>query len=125
MNVCGTVSKSQLISLLTTRVFDKGSVSAVSLVSLITSPSNKRVKAAIWGGKKNITAGNAHALILMLIASKIVQLELPTKANTNTQHTPLRDVQVSLRKQFAHADDEFETFSILIDENWKYIKHSP
>ena len=63
MNVCGTVSKSQLISLLTTRVFDKGSVSAVSLVSLITSPSNKRVKAAIWGGKKNITAGNAHALI--------------------------------------------------------------
>jgi hypothetical protein len=124
MDICGKVSKSQLISLLTTRVFDKGNVSAMSLVSMITSKSNKRTKAAIWGGKKSITAGNAHALILMLIASKMVQLELPMNANPR-EHTPLRDVQLSLRKQFAHVDDEFETFSLYIDENWTHIQHSP
>ncbi len=124
MDICGKVSKSQLISLLTTRVFDKGNVSAMTLVSMITSKSNKRTKAAIWGGKKSITAGNAHALILMLIASKMVQLELPMNANPR-EHTPLRDVQLSLRKQFAHVDDEFETFSLYIDENWTHIQHSP
>ncbi len=124
MNICGKVSKSQLISLLTTRVFDKGDVSAMSLVSLITSKENKRIKAAIWGGKTSITAGNAHALILILIASKIVELKLPTKDNRNN-FTALRDVQLSLRKQYAHVNDEFETFSIYIDDNWANVKHSP
>ncbi len=75
----------------------------------------KRMKEAIWRGKKNITPGHAHALILMPIASNIIQ--------SNGEYIPLRDVQASLSKQFAHVDDEFETFSILIDDNWCRIMH--
>ncbi len=123
-NICGgAVSKSQIISLLTTHVFDKGSVPALSLISMLTSPTNKRRKAAIWRGKTNILPGHAHALILMLLASNIIHLQLPESSEQRTGFTPLRDVHAGLSKQFAHIDDDFETFSILIDSNWAGIVH--
>jgi len=131
-NICGgTVSKTQITTLLTTQittlltthVFDKGSVSALSLITMLMAPKNRRTKDAIWRGKKNIMPGHAHALILMLIASNIIRLHLPENSGLDKEYIPLRDVQASLSKQFAHVDDEFETFSILIDDNWCRIMH--
>ncbi len=90
----------------------------------MASPSNKRFKEAIWRGKKDVSPGMVHALILMLIASNILHLELDDH-NTSLllqTTTPMRRIQVAMTKQFAHVGDEFETFSIYIDSNWAKIQ---
>ncbi len=61
-NMCGPISKARLIALSTISVVENGNVSAMSLLSMISSPSNERVKEAIWRGKKDVTAGSVHAL---------------------------------------------------------------
>lgn len=119
-HICGDVSNNHLISLLTTRVFEKGNVSAMSLISMINSPSNRRVKDAIWLGKKDVTPGNVHALILMLIASNIIHLHLPPSVSTQ-KLVPISKVEVSLTKQPSIADVEFETFALYLDSNWDRI----
>ena len=120
--LCGPISKAQLISLLTTNIFENGKVPAMSLLSTMSSPSNKRFKEAIWRGKKDVPAGNVHALILMLIASNILHLELDNKSSTSIPTTsPMRSIQLALTKEYAHVGDDFETFSINIDSNWSKI----
>jgi hypothetical protein len=119
-NMCGPVSKARLIALLTTSVFENGKVSAMSLLSMISSPSNKRVKEAIWRGKKDVTAGSVHALILMLIAANILHLSLEHDPSGH-KVVPLRNVQVSLKKQYAHVGDDFETLSLFVESNWANI----
>ncbi len=127
INLCGTISKSNLITVLTTILFQKGMTNAMSLISMISSNANSRVKSAIWMGKKDVTPGNVHALLLMLIASNIIQLQLVDNATPSDAKNLilLRNVNAILTKQFAHADDEFEIFALHIDSNWAYIRHRP
>lgn len=122
---CGTISKHQLISILTCRIFDKGSIAATSLVGMISSPSNKRVKQAIRrDSSRNISPGQVHALILMLIASNIISLNAPPLLAVGN-FVPLNTVQFSLTKQFALPNDDFETFALYIDSNWERIPFAP
>ncbi len=120
VTLCGPISKAQLLCLLTTNIFENGKVSAMSLLSTISSPSSRRYKEAIWRGKKFVSAGSVHALILMLIASNIVQLELDSSLSVQ-KHVPMRSVQLSLTKQYAHVGDDFKTFLIYIDSTWAKI----
>jgi len=124
---CGeqcSFSKSALIAILTTQVFDKGFVPATSLVSKISSNENKRFKQAIWRTKAaqaQVNAGQVHALVLMLIASKILQLHVPPYSENNA----LKTIQIGLAKQHSNVGDEFEMISIYIDVNWDGIPHDP
>ncbi len=93
----------------------------MSLLSIINSPSNRRYKEAIWRGKKDVSAGSVHALILMLIASNILHLELDNSVSLQNSSVPMRSVQLALTKQYAHVGDEFETFAIYIDSTWAKI----
>ena len=120
VTLCGPISKAQLVCLLTTNIFENGKVYAMSLLSTISSPSNKQYKEAIWRGKKDVSAGSVHALILMLIAANIVQLELDNNSLQNDVPIMGR-VQLALTKQYAHVGDDFETFSIYIDSTWAKI----
>ncbi len=113
-NMCGPISKAPLIALLRTSVFENGKVSAMSLLSMISSPSNKSVKESIWRGKKDVTPGSVHALILMLIAANILHLSLDHEPS-GQKVVPLRNVQLSLTKQYAHVGDDFETLSIFVE----------
>jgi hypothetical protein len=125
-NYCPRISKSQLIAVLTTQVLHKGFFSATSLVPMISSSENKRVKEAIWRGNANkVTPGQVHALILMLIAAKILKLQLPQQHHDTKQFLALKSVEIGLAKQFAFDDDEFETLSCYIDANWLGIPCDP
>jgi hypothetical protein len=88
---------------LTTILFQKGITNAMSLISMISSNANSRVKSAIWMGKKDVTPGNVHALLLMLIASNIIQLQLVDNATPSDAKNLilLRNVNAVLTKQFA------------------------
>jgi hypothetical protein len=119
-DMCGPISKACLISLFTTNVFENGKISAMSLVSTISSPSNKRVKEAIWRGKKDVSAGNVHALLLMLIAANILHLSLDNDSS-GQKIVPLSKVQISLKKEYAHIGDDFETLSLFVETNWAHI----
>ncbi len=119
-NMCGPISKAHLISLLTTSVFENGKVSAMSLLSMISSPSNKRIQESIWHGKRDVTPGSVHALLLMLIAANILHLTLEHDPS-GEKIVPLRNVQLSLTKQYAHVGDDFETLSIFVKSNWACI----
>ncbi len=100
INLCGTISKSNLITVLTTIIFHNGVTNAMSLVLMISSNANSRVKSAIWMGKKDVTPGNVHALLLMLIASNIIQLELFDNATPSDANNLilLRNVNAVLTK---------------------------
>jgi hypothetical protein len=110
--------------ILTTRIFEKGSIPAMSFVAMISSKSNKRIKQAIWKGNANVMPGNVHALVLMMLATNILSITAPF-SSTPENNVPLKSVQFSLTKQFAYTDDEFETFAINIDSNWEGIPIDP
>jgi hypothetical protein len=120
---CGRISKHQLISVLTTNIFEKGSITAMSLVGMISSKANKRIKQAIWKGNSNVTPANVHALVLMLLASNMLSLTAPP--SLSEKHILLKTVQFALTKQFASNDDDFETFAVYIDSNWEGICFGP
>jgi superfamily II DNA helicase RecQ len=120
---CGRISKHKLISILTTNIFEKGSITAMSLVGMISSKANKRIKQAIWRGNTNVTAGNVHALVLMLLASNLISVTAP--ASSLEKRVPLKTVHFALTKEFASNDDEFETFALYIDSNWEGLPIDP
>jgi hypothetical protein len=120
--LCGHISKHQLISILTTQIFVKGNIAATSLVGMISSKTNQRIKQAIWKGNANITAGHVHALVLMLVAADIISLTAPTAVGARTN---LKAVQLFLTKKFSSDDDEFETFALYIDSTWQGIPVEP
>ena len=97
---CGRISKHQLMVILTTRIFEKGSIPAMSFVAMISSKSNKRIKQAIWKGNANVKPGNVHALVLMLLATNILSITAPC-SSTPENNVPLKSVQFSLTKKFA------------------------
>ncbi len=121
---CGRISKHQLISILTTSIFEHGKISATSLVGLLSSKDKKRVKQAIWKGNANVTPGNVHALVLMMLALNMLTITAPF-SSSETKHTPLKSVQFALTKEFASVDDEFETFSLYNDSHWEGIPIGP
>ena len=120
-NFGARVSKSQLIAVLTTHVFSKGLVPAMSLISRISSKENKQIKQAIWKGKGgHVNAGHVHTLVLMLIASKILELSVPQKSTeANNNKIPLKTIEIGLAKQYLYVGDVCQTLSIYVDTNWE------
>ncbi len=121
---CGTISKHQLISILTTSIFENGMITATSLVGLLSSKDKKRVKQAIWKGNANVSPGQVHALVLMLLASNLLTITAPSPLSTD-KHTPLKSVKFALTKELASSADEFETFSLYNDSRWEGIPIGP
>jgi hypothetical protein len=56
----------------------------------------------------------------MLIAAKILQLSLD-QDSSGQKILPLSKVQISLRKEYAHVGDDFETLSLFVETNWARI----
>ena len=126
-NFGARLSKSQLIAVLTTHVFSKGLLPAMSLISRISSKENKLIKQAIWKGKGGqVNAGHVHNLVLMLIASKILELSVPPNSKeANNNKIPLKSIEIGLAKEYVNVGDDFKTLSIYVDANWEGIPHDP
>ena len=126
-NFGARLSKSQLIAVLTTHVFSKGLLPAMSLISRISSKENKLIKQAIWKGKGGqVNAGHVHTLELMLIASKILKLSVPPNSKeANNNKIPLKSIEIGLAKEYVNVGDDFKTLSIYVDANWEGIPHDP
>jgi hypothetical protein len=99
----------------------------MSLISRISSKENKLIKQAFWKGKGGqVNAGHVHTLVLMLIASKILELSVPPNSKeANNNKIPLKSIGIGLAKEYVNVGDDFKTLSIYVDANWEGIPHDP
>ena len=65
-----------------------------------------------------------HALILMLITAKILELHLPQNLDS-PKYIALKSIEIRLAKEYAHVGNDFETFSCHIDSKWHGISYDP
>ncbi len=95
----------------------------MSLIGRISLSKNKHIKQAIWRGMKpsQVNTGHVHALILMLIASGILELYLGTNNQEKSTFSPLKSILIGLAKEYANVGDDVETLSCNIDSNWHGI----
>ncbi len=89
-------------------------ITATSLVGMLSSKDQKRVKQAIWKGNANVTPANGHALVLMLLASNLLTITAPSSSSAD-KHTLLKSMHFALTKELASDADDFETFSLYND----------
>ena len=53
-----------------------------------------------------MNAGHVHTLVLMLIASKILELSVPQKSTAaNNDKIPLKTIEIGLAKEYLYVGD--------------------
>ena len=126
-NISGPISKPHLTSTLTTHVFDKGAITLEKLIAFFSSKakSQSQHKKNIWRvAPSNVTAGQVHGLLLMLLAGKIIKSQLtePGSRAVGKRQLILKDVEFVLEKETT-VDEEsgegYEVFSYSVESNWE------
>ena len=79
-----------------------------------------RLKKQIWGELASVTPANVHALILMLIAAKMIELFIPKSHLIGKDALRLKDASLRLAKHTATKDDgDYADFVINDPAQWK------
>jgi hypothetical protein len=123
VHFAGEVSKAHVIGALQANIFRKGSVDAKRLVLLITDKNHKyEVSQGIWG--KKVESGKVHGLVLMMIASGILQFELKSQTvHDNKDDLKLDHVRVVLTEpKITASNGACDTLSIN-DETLRHHFH--
>eukprot|EP00956_Cyclotella_meneghiniana_P011109 scaffold15544_cov108-Cyclotella_meneghiniana.AAC.1 len=101
----GRVSKPQLIAALQVHIFNNGAVSASKLVSLLTDKRrNFSLRMNVWG--KGVDPGKVHGLILMLLATGMIELRVKSSKLVGTDDLKLGHVDVVMGKTTIVTDDD-------------------
>jgi hypothetical protein len=121
LDFAGCISKPHLIGALQANIFLKGSVNANKLVSLLTDRKGKfRLSKSIWG--KIVESGKVHGLVLMMLATGMLELQLKSTRLLGTANISLDNIIVVLgKRRIAAGDDFIDTLAITDDSLWDHF----
>jgi superfamily II DNA helicase RecQ len=121
VHFAGEVSKAHVIGALQANIFRKGSVDAKRLVSLITDKNHKyKLSRGIWG--KKVESGKVHGLVLMMIASGMLQFELKSQTLIGKNNLKLDHVRVVLAEsKIMTSNGACDTLSINDETLWHHF----
>lgn len=95
--ISGLVPKPHVIGALQANIFQKGAVNATKIVSLLTDKRRTyQIRDSIWG--KPVESGQVHGLVLMLLASGMIELQLKSQKFLGTKDIKLGNVRAVLAK---------------------------
>lgn len=91
---------------------------ANSLVGLFTDKKNNgSIRTAIWGEGTTVDAGKVHGLVLMLIASGILELQVPTCQIGKKNGILPNDVLIRLAVREVHGSDGSANDLVMYDDD--------
>ena len=112
-NFTGPISKQQLQAALQADIFSKGSVTASSLVGLLTDKIRKhKLRKAIWG--KSVDSGKVHGLVLSMIATGMVELRLINSNLVGTDKVDMKHVMVGLGKVVMETQNGEQCYTLAV-----------
>ena len=119
INISGLVSRQHVVSaLLSLVVGNREKLSVTSLVPLFTDKKNKHsLRTAIWGEGVNVDSGKVHGLVLMLIASGIIELSVPSIQIGKKHGIEPKDVSVQLAVKKVTTSHGAANDLVLYDES--------
>jgi hypothetical protein len=119
--IAGAVSRRRLVAALKTQIFDRGAVKAYEFVSFINDNKNMgQLKKQIWGETANVSPGNVHGLVLMLLAAGIIEPVLASDELTGSDKIKGKDVLIRLAKyKVVRGSQPYEDFVINNSNSWK------
>jgi hypothetical protein len=121
VDLSGAISKQHLMGALQANIFVRGSVPAKNLVTLLTDKRGKfRLRNSIWG--KVVESGKVHGLVLMMLASGMLQLQLKSPRLLGQKNIKLDNVVVVLARRRVITEDSYiDTLAINDDEVWNHF----